>query len=188
MRHWLSAAAVVALAACGRAPNGVGEPLADSGVPPPLADAGICARAGLDAGLCLVDADCSLAFYCDFTVTHCSIDGGRPIGSLVAGSCLPRCSPDGTTGIFCHSGEDCGGTQAECSSTTSSTYDNNYDFCTLTQPCNQGVCSFQPCTGAGWIFPCPSSDCTLATVPHSCDSVCVCPGLTCGADGGLSGG
>ena len=160
---------------------GAGDSPSDGGV-----DSGACPLPTFDAGLCRTNLDCPGEFYCDFTVTHCSVDGGTWIGSIVAGSCMAQCNPYGIPGIPCQSGEACGGTQAECVSPANSTSGNYLDFCTLTQPCDAGVCSFLPCTGSSSAVPCPFAGCSSVTVPHSCDSVCVCPGLTCSAAGVLT--
>src|SRR5579863_3694610 len=94
-----------------------------------------------DAGPCLQDSQCPGSYYCDFTVAHCPTGGNPSVGTVLPGNCLPIVTTAPST---CVSGEDCP-TGLECAGPSGSTYNNDYDFCTLEAPCDAGTCSALPC-------------------------------------------
>jgi hypothetical protein len=134
---------------------------------------------GCAAGGCTGDVQCPSGDYCDLSIAHCPSDGGAWVGTIVPGNCLPLLPSPGPTS--CTSGEDCPGEYEECLGPSGMTYDNDYDFCTLEAPCDDGTCGFVSCpSGPGYpLWPCPSPSCTVASVPHSCDLSCICPSLIC---------
>ncbi len=130
-------------------------------------------------GGCSQDSQCPPAEYCKFSIALCPSDGGPWVGSIVPGECQVA-GMDGR-GEACHSGDDCSG-DLECVGPQGTTYDNPYLFCTRQQPCAAGTCQALPCPAP----PVCGLGCSVVTAPHSCESVCSCPGRSCG-DAGVGG-
>jgi Cys-rich repeat protein len=130
---------------------------------------------------CISDSQCPSGDYCDFsTVTACS--DGSVVSTISEGNCRQDCGTS-CEGASCKTGDDCGETSI-CEQKISAGGVNELTPCTIQNPCSSGTCTVTPCPG---LPACPAG-CGAQNVPHSCTTVCECPGNICTVPGGTDAG